>query len=73
MRDQSFTRLFDRRTLKGWGSENANASLLENAYAEAKNIINTHQSPKLPSSAEVSMEEIVREFESKTGIARRVN
>jgi trimethylamine--corrinoid protein Co-methyltransferase len=72
MRDQSCTRLFDRRTLEDWGSETANASLLEHAYAEATDIINSHQSPKLPSVAEMAMEEIVREFESKAGIAKRI-
>jgi hypothetical protein len=73
MHDQSCTRLFDRRTLEDWGSETPNASLLENAYAKATDIINSHQSPKLPSGAEMAMEEIVREFESKAGIAKILN
>ena len=72
MRDQSFTRLFDRRTLEDWDSETANASLLEHAYTEAADIINSHQPPKLPSGAEMAMEEIIKEFEIKAGIGKRI-
>jgi trimethylamine--corrinoid protein Co-methyltransferase len=72
MRDQSSTRLFDRRTLEAWASETANASLLEHAYAEAADIINSHQPPKLPTGAEITMEEIIKEFEIKAGIGKRI-
>jgi trimethylamine--corrinoid protein Co-methyltransferase len=73
MRDQSYTRLFDRRTFEDWGLETVNTSLIEHAYVEAIDIINSHQSPKLPSGAEIAMKRIIREFESKAGFAKGVN
>lgn len=71
MRDQSWTQLFDRRTLEDWRSQNGDESLLEKAYSKAVDIIDTHLPPALPIGADLAMEEIVREFESKSGTTER--
>lgn len=71
MRDQSWPQLFDRKNLEDWCSERAGTSLLEQAYTKAVEIIDSHQPPKLPVGADLAIQEIIREFESKAGIVEK--
>ena len=71
MRNQSRPQLFDRKNLEDWRSGSAGTSLLEQAYTKAVEIIDSHKPPELPVGADLVMEEIVREFESKAGNAIR--
>jgi trimethylamine--corrinoid protein Co-methyltransferase len=68
MRQQSYTYLFDRRTFEDWEVESTRRSLVEQAYKKSLEIINSHEPPKLPSGAQVTMAEIIMEFEKEVTV-----
>lgn len=65
MREQSGTKLFDRRSREDWLAATDGESIQEKAYAAAIDILNNHKPPPLPKGAAEDMERIVNEFENE--------
>jgi trimethylamine--corrinoid protein Co-methyltransferase len=63
MRNQSQSKLFDRRVRSEWLDLTGGEALRDRAYQSALEILRNHQPPPLPESAEATMREIVAEFE----------
>jgi trimethylamine--corrinoid protein Co-methyltransferase len=67
MKNQSQTKLFDRRSRERWLSVTKGESLVDRAYQSAIDILETHEPYPLPESAVETMQEIVEEFEKELG------
>lgn len=70
MRNQSQTKLFDRRSRERWMSVTKGESLVDRAYQNAIDILETHEPYPLPESAVETMQEIVEEFEKELGSSK---
>ncbi len=71
MKNQSQTKLFDRRSREDWMEITKGASIHEKAYGTAIEIIKKHKPHPLPDGASETMSEIVKEFEKEVSAAKQ--
>lgn len=65
MREQSGTKLFDRRSREDWLTVTGGKSIQEKAYAAAIDILKNHRPMPLPEGAAEDMEKIVKNYEKE--------
>ena len=66
MREQSGTKLFDRRSREDWLTVTKGKSIQEKAYAAAIDILKNHRPAPLPKGAFENMEKIVTDLKKKS-------
>ncbi|HHX76835.1 MAG TPA: Trimethylamine methyltransferase MttB, partial [Firmicutes bacterium] len=70
MRQQSQTRVFDRRNRSAW-EKDGQKDLTERAYEEARTVLNKHKPHSLPDRTVQEMKRIISKFESELDHAHR--
>ncbi len=65
MREQSGTKLFDRRSREDWLTVTGGKSIQKKAYAAAIDILKNHRPMPLPEGAAEDMEKTVKNYEKE--------